>query len=221
DEDGTHSARCVNSRWTFILSLGYATYIIRRYIFASAVVLSLMGLNFGAEVAHSLTDSWIYRFGPLRRLAVQQGETDNNCTIDDSEAPFTPSNGYSIKSTTTGRKTLEQKMALSTPMKNLNKVRFGAVNASEVLTYVQRDSYEHYLFIREYMAIAGRSWSGPILTFAFFAIFLMLTFSFLLVMYIKNVTPLEWVYYAIWMAIRLFILIIHPILSLAHANAYV
>ena len=224
DEDGTNSARCVNSRWTFILSLGYATYIIRRYIFASAVVLSLMGLNFGAEVAHSLTDSWIYRFGPLRRLAVQQADTnaDNNCTIDGSEAPF--NSGYSIKSvvsTTTGRKTLEQKMALSTPMKNLNKVRFGAVNASEVLTYVQRDSYEHYLFIREYMAIASRAWSGPILTFAFFAIFLMVTFSFLLVMYIKNVTPLEWVYYTIWMAIRLFILIIHPILSLAHANAYV
>ena len=230
DDHGSSSQRCLNAQWTFWLSGGYATYIIRRYIYSSAVLLSLMGLNFGAEIAHSLTDSWIFRFGPLRRLANPEAEKEEPPSNEGSVAD------YSIKSSATGantiasiqaprashfRPSLEQMMQNSVPLKHLSRVKFGAVTAVEVMRYVQRDSYEHYLFIREFMTIASRSWSGPIMTFAFFAVFLMSTFSFLLVMYIRDVTPVEWVYYALWMFVRLGILIIHPVMSLAHANAYV
>ena len=31
----------------------------------------------------------------------------------------------------------------------------------------------------------------------------------------------DWIYYACWMLIRVFVLVIYPIISLAHANAYV
>ena len=244
DSDGADSLKCLNSKWTFLLSLGYATYITRKYIFSSAVLLSLTGLAFGAEIAHSLTDSWIYRFGPLRRLGAlntddmpdqsqSQGqgqgqgvlyeEFDATASMKSSLSGLGPGLGSSRPSVF--RQSLAERLSLeqtaTRPVRMPSKLKFGAVSAVEVMPYVQRDSYEHYLFLREFMSIASRTWSAPILTFVFFAVFLMVTFSFMLVMYIRNVTPVEWVYYTVYMLIRLTVLIIYPVLSLAHANAYV
>jgi hypothetical protein len=67
-DDGEHTRECKNVKLIFYMTFGYATHMIRRYIFCASVILSLMGLAFGAEVAHCLTDSWINRFSPLRRL---------------------------------------------------------------------------------------------------------------------------------------------------------
>jgi hypothetical protein len=47
-------------------------YVLRRYIFMSSVLVSLVGLAYGGELAHCLSDSWISRFGPLRQVGLQE-----------------------------------------------------------------------------------------------------------------------------------------------------
>jgi hypothetical protein len=109
----------------------------------------------------------------------------------------------------------------STTPNTTSSVIFKPVRAADVVPYVQRDSYEHFLFIREFMSIAGRMWSPTILTYFFFASFLIVSFYFLASLYANYSDFWDWVYYAIWMSIRMYVLVIYPITSLAHANAYV
>ena len=88
------------------------------------------------------------------------------------------------------------------------------------IQYLQRDSYEHYLFIREYMTIGSRSWSPIIVTLSFLCVFYVLIFAYGAIT-VGNVFPKFMpAYYCFWIIVRVFILSIYPIMSLAHANSY-
>jgi hypothetical protein len=96
-----------------------------------------------------------------------------------------------------------------------------AVTVHGALKYVQRDAFESYLFLREFMSTCSKAWSFTILLFAFLAVFFI--FSFLLgsIANAKFITDVEWAYYTIWTSIRVVSLIVYPITSLAHANVCV
>lgn len=92
------------------------------------------------------------------------------------------------------------------------------------MEYVQRDAYEHYLFIREFMFIGSRAWSPIILALTVLDIFYVFLFAYNAVTAEASgavLTTLDRVYFIIWIAIRVSLLTVYPIVSLAHANAYV
>jgi hypothetical protein len=206
-----------------IMTLGSLTSLLQKSIYISAVLLSLMGLHYGAEVGRGLVDSWINRFGMLRRLehiereAVPAGSSSRRTepTMKRTEASV---GGDAVLSAMHAHSQLTAPVA---PSPVATPEIIAPVLVPELMDYLQRDAYEHYLFIREFMFIGSRAWSPIILTLTFLDIFYVLLFAYNAVASSGNLTPSNRAYFIIWIAIRVFLLTIYPIVSLAHANAYV
>ena len=72
------------------------------------------------------------------------------------------------------------------------------------------------------MHIASRTWSSSIIALAFLDAFFILLFSYgAVTLGIYKIAIIDWVYYIIWITLRVSILTIYPVVSIARANAYV
>jgi hypothetical protein len=223
--DGQGSAFCKYFELQTILSLGYLTYIMQKSIYTAAVLLSLVGLHYGAEVGRGLVDSWINRFGMLRRLeyAGQKQSLVHGAGVGTSTIPQTPV--PSKKNTIVSDPVISSLHAPESTPKNPAEAIISEILVPvlmpELMDYMQRDAYEHYLFIREFMHIGSRAWSPIILTLTFLDTFYVSLFIYIAVTSGTQIAVIDWIYFACWIAIRVWLLTIYPIVSLAHANAYV
>jgi hypothetical protein len=95
------------------------------------------------------------------------------------------------------------------------------VPMEDFMECLQRDAYEHYLFIREFMFIGSRAWSPIIVTLTFLDTFYVSLFVYGAVTAGTEIAVTDWIYFTCWVSIRVWLLTIYPIVSLAHANAYV
>ena len=244
---GWDSSICKMERLNLILTLGYAVPILQRVIFINAVLLALVALNFGAEVGRGLVDSWITRFSSLRRLEYDATTATPDASSTKAKHTSVSSSSRDIinnssssnsrsGSSSSGNSNLENNMAVintmhqqapsghpSTTAMNIPVHRDSSspqADPATAIQYLQRDSYEHYLFIREYMTIGSRSWSPIIVTLSFLCVFYVLIFAYGAIT-VGNVFPkFMLAYYCFWIIVRVFILSIYPIMSLAHANSY-
>jgi hypothetical protein len=220
--DGRDSNDCLFYQLQMILSLGYLTYITQKAIFTASVLLSLMGLHFGAEVGRGLVDSWINRFGMLRRLEYGERNTPRGGADPVATTPRTA--GASAKSLGEPvTNALHQDMRSPPPQSVATEnppTILSPVPMAEVMEYVQRDAYEHYLFIREFMFIGSRAWSPIILTLTFLDTFYVSLFVYGAITAGTKVAVMGWIYFTCWVSIRVLLLTVYPIVSLAHANAY-
>ena len=64
-------------------SLLFLTDVTVIVLFYGSLVVCLVGLCYGAEIAYWMSDSWIRRFGPLRRVSARLGDNpaDHSCSI--------------------------------------------------------------------------------------------------------------------------------------------
>ena len=77
----SHDA-CLYSIVYAVGSLFYITYVVAQVLFYGSVVVCLVGLCYGAEIAYWMTDSWIRRFSSLRRVASTEEEEKINILIE-------------------------------------------------------------------------------------------------------------------------------------------
>ena len=217
---GQDSLICKNLWAFFAWSLGFTLVLVVKSIFIATVLLGMVGLSFGAEVGRALVDSWISRYGAMRILDAD-GNATSSSSVDSvrngKARQKSSSQTVSVKNALHPAAAVAAGGAKAGRCADLEK---GAVSLSEALVYVKRDSYESYLFIREYMSTASAAWSPMILTFAFLAVFFTLLFLVGGLQNVAIITPLMWAYYTVWVAIRIYLLIVFPVSSLAHANAY-
>jgi hypothetical protein len=236
-DNGQNSAVCNYYEALFYLSGWYLVPVVMKVIFACTVLLAMVGLALGAEVGRGLVDCWINRFGCLRILDADGNnsrETEELSETDMLLLPRRASSATAAADVENGRlrtssavvNAMHQRstsVARSSVSMEARPPRKGelAVTVHGALEYVQRDAFESYLFLREFMSTASKAWSFTILLFAFLAVFFI--FSFLLgsIANAKFITDVEWAYYTIWTSIRVASLIVYPITSLAHANVCV
>jgi hypothetical protein len=78
------SGDCNFAYYYLIFTAGNATGYLLHYIFASSVVVALVGLAYGAEIAYRMTDSWIVRFEDLRRIPTPtlEGEGPDETSVN-------------------------------------------------------------------------------------------------------------------------------------------
>jgi len=205
-------------------------------IFMSSVLLTLTALGFGSEIGRGLIDSWIARFGPLRRLNnAQLSEVEATGKYDDptkSAGEMTPLRER-FASTPNAvvnelHKQLEKQLpAIPAHLETLSPVSADieapgmSLTPSEILPYLPRDAYEHYLFVREFMCTGSRSWSPIIIALTFLCTYFVALFVSGAVLLGSQLSAMGWFYYISWVSVRVSLLIIYPVVSLAYANSYV
>ncbi len=231
---GQDSALCNNFRWIFILTLGFSVTTLQMIIFMSSVLLTLTALGFGSEIGRGLIDSWIARFGPLRRLNdVQMKQVETTGNINELVPPLSPPRGRFAATPNAVvndlHKQLEKNLpAIPVQMEVPLPARSGDVEAPEmcltpieILPYLPRDAYEHYLFVREFMCTGSSSWSPIIIALTFLCAFFVALFISSAVAIGSHLSALGWFYYIMWVTVRVLLLVIYPVVSLAYANTYV
>lgn len=242
-EAGHNSVYCNNFKYVFICTLGYSLPLLLKMIFSSSVLLALVALSIGADVGRALVDLWVSRFGCLRILDAEGNE------IIGRSGPSAPGRGghlsgqeeaivNALHSAEAGERPKPAATAKANHSKAIPSATCAAgkarsaiqaamagdapsVTPSEALILVQRDAYESYLFLREYMSTASKVWSFTILNFIFLAVFFCTLFLLGAVANGKRASALLWAYYSIYTAVRVFLLTMYPITALAHANSYV
>ena len=221
---GQDSSVCNNLRWVFIFTLGYLISVLQTIIFMSSVLLTLIALGFGSEIGRGLIDSWIVRFGPLRRL--NEAQMKDLVSLEKSDGPIrrkselTPSFRQRFASTPNAvvnelHKQLEKELP-ALPAQTEVHESTDCKCFSDILVYLPRDAYEHYLFVREFMSTGSRSWSPIIIALIFLCIVICGA-----VLFGTQLATLGWVYYIVWVCVHVYLLMIYPIVSLAYANTCV
>ena len=269
-----------------IATLGYVTTIATRSLFALSVLVSLVGLAYGSEVAHLLAWTWIDRFGCLRKLGRLQstvawaggadgssgasvtGESSGEQVVhgkSSASATVRPEENIAIRKGQqrgedideeeeeeeevvnalhsdggkspqpadarydyAGRRSQDCSRAMHqspSPNEATVKPAFAPFadkpeREADVPALIKSESYEHYLFVREFMTLAGRSWS-PMLTGFIFAILIIAGFDILLAVQEQLSVKLYLAYAIVFFVIRFLLLVVLPVAILAHANSHV
>ena len=175
---------CGVYRLQFILSFGCITLFLNSFIFLEAVVISLVGLLYGAEISFRMSKSWIARFSDLRKLheELQSKEWDDS---------------------------------------NMNRQQqneFLKLSTKDIVPHISRDAFEHYLYMRRYMKLAGNIWSGAIVGMFCLMIFLSATYALALYINHTDLTSQKLAYFLFPLISNFLILFVFPLCCIAHAN---
>eukprot|EP01034_Spumella_vulgaris_P027734 gene27734-34501_t len=194
------SKDCNFAYYYLIFTLGNATGYFLHYIFASSVIVALVGLAYGAEIAYRMTDSWIVRFEDLRRIPMPSEGGEDDEKEKDVRDTFSTASG-------------------DTPLNfSTNNAGSGVAN-KDLFEMLQRDACEHYMFIREYMNQAGQLWSIALV--GVFGVFVFIIVAYLYALLVlKEKTMLLRDGVITFIVIRFVVLVIYPIVSLSHANSF-
>ena len=86
---------------------------------------------------------------------------------------------------------------------------------------IVKDATEQYLFLREIMAAADRIWSPALTALFLFAAYISVQYSAFAVIYALDNNIFLVIQIIIFILIRISVLVLYPIISISHANAYI
>jgi hypothetical protein len=66
---GSQHDNCAYYQYFVIASCGFSTFVLLQYIYASSVIITLVGLAYGGEIAYRSANSWLQKYGGLRRVS--------------------------------------------------------------------------------------------------------------------------------------------------------
>jgi hypothetical protein len=110
------------------MSLGYFTHWLMWSTVGNACAVTLFGLVYGADIAHSLAKTWFDRFVTLRRM--QPPVTDISDMMKTEE---------------------DESLNARKEFSDLDRML-------HIMPYVKRDAYERYIYIHEIMLAFGKRW---------------------------------------------------------------
>lgn len=196
-----HGLNCA-AQYTFvILSFGTISFYVVFVIITLSILVALVGLLYGAIIMHALAMCWVDRYAGLRIV------DDQLEILEEQERRKTHGTGPVAM----GRRQPEEEKEDDTIMID-SKTSY----SRSLLRYqIERDAYEHYLFIQEYVTQASDMWS-PLLLVLFVVSLLFLAFS-IYQMFSGAASKVlgPW----IWIAAIFVFTTFFPIYCIAYANA--
>lgn len=219
------------------LTVGFLTRSTLQYIFAASVLVTLVSLAYAGEASFQLIHSWLKKFRSLRRVKL----TDQTCKVVPFVAPVISSDAQ--KNKTTESTNINDTMVRS-PLMNSSIVVDGdklnekieekiEENGEEkeeeehwtfedqsILDYVKRDATEHYLLIREIVNVSSEIWSPAMTGLFFIVVYSIFAFVVLFILYFYALNTFSFIIFGTYITVRVVILLVYPILSMSHANAY-
>ena len=190
---GQSSLTCQINVINIVLNLGGLTQQLFSFFVYSTMVLSMIGLSYGSELAFFMIGAWLQRYSNLRR--VSHGE--------DQEDSAPPSSSQHEDKCAEAETEVDQELDNLTP-------------------HLTRDATEHYLFIVEYLRQCGALWSPVIVVvyiYAFVLIFVIVgAFTILPASQLVGFSVAQ---YSLVFVLQILLFITFPTWSLAHVNAYI
>lgn len=203
-----------------LLTLGSMTLYFVQLIFGMSIMVALVSLSYGSEIAYRLTDAWIKKFKSLRRVE----EYDMEEFIDQN---LEKKKNASIGRNHSGRSSVKAAVVTSDEvMPFVSKRQFHFESEKNICEHplyywIKRDATEHYFFICEVFQASDRIWS-PALTFIFLMAVGIALVAVLYAVLLGNIShPIVLLQTIIFASVRIFVLFIYPLMSLCHANAYI
>ena len=202
---GQSSLQCRNTIILGVLTLGGLTNQLFSFILYGTMILSMIGLSYGSELAFFMIGAWLRRYSNLRRVSHGPDKEDSEETTP-SPSPA-PSHHLS----------LEEKCE-----DHAEKESEGEQELDDLTPHLTRDAIEQYLFIVEYLRQCGALWSPVIMVVLVYAFVLI----FVLVGAIVILPPSLLATFSVGQYLLVFLLqivlfIVFPTWSLAHVNAYI
>eukprot|EP01036_Dinobryon_divergens_P032868 gene32868-42547_t len=201
---GQSSAVCQYQIVYAVLTFGHLTYSVSYFLLCATMIISMIGLTYGSELAFHMIGSWLRRYCTLRRVSFRSHHSchhnalrqshDNNCSL--------------------GKEKEGEIEAVE--LKEANEME-------EMMTdYLTRDATEQYLFIVEYLRQCGSLWSFNIVFIYFVATFLLAIFIFIVASTPVGTifSPAEVLKLAVYV-FQICLFLVFPTLSLAHVNSYI
>ena len=190
---------CQNVIIEAVLRFGYLPETILLYLMYGALLVSIIGLTYGTELAYHMVHCWMKRFAALRKVARFQEESDD---VDRDN-----------KSAAAEDTMLDSSPSSLSPDGQLR----------ELSKRLRADAAEQYLFVVEFMRQAGAVWAPVIVWMYVYALFLLLGMIYLYLVFINDDVSLS--SNVIWTMVtftgQIIMFAIFPTWSLAHANSLI
>lgn len=202
---GQSSPSCQYEIVSTVLRLGNLTYLVSNLLLYSTMVISMIGLTYGSELAFHMVGSWLKRYSTLRRVSFHSHQSfhhnalrqphDNQCTVENAN---------------------DGEMEVVVEPTEANEME------TLITEYLTRDATEQYLFIVEYLRQCGSMWSLIIVLIYFVATFLLVVVVFVVVSSPTGtiLEPIAVLNVSVY-AFLVILFLVFPTLSLAHVNSYI
>jgi hypothetical protein len=203
----------------FVFSICGLSFALDNVLYGCSILVALVGLAYGGEIAFRLAECWIQKYHALRRIK--------------AKLPARKEPGKGAKALSINQ---ESKLDEINDMKTNKLLQSFLARASIQDTWeypgdeskmqkiIRRDAIEHYLFISALLRKAGDMWSPLLMLFIFLVIYIcladvlyltvavQLTKSAAVTIFIVRIT--------VYVTIRILVLVVYPILSITFANSY-
>ena len=203
-ELGQGSVACQNYIIAMVLTMGSLTSAVISYLLFGTLIVSIIGLTFGTELAYHMTEWWIRRYVGLRKVSVKDDGLESHIEV-----------GAVHQNATITVEALEDG-----PVPNGDE----QLSLSEVASYLKTDAVEQYLFLVEYMRQCGVIWSAVIVGLYMYATVMGLVSGYYVtsyVLYPTSGTAFQDVMFILPFIFQCLLFFIFPALSLAHANSLI
>lgn len=195
-----------------VMTFGFLTNIAIVYLLYGSLVVSLIGLIYGTELAYHMVHCWMKRYSTLRKIRPEQNEDDKVTAGDDDSLHRTPS---SKKKSTVEESTI---MDYSLPLLSTST----EAQLRGLSKQLQTDATEQYLFIVEYMRQAGVLCAPTVVWMYAYALFLIVAILYMyFVNYLNTAISSYIAYLMASFFCQILMFIIFPTWSLAHANSLI
>ena len=187
-----------------VLTFGSLTNQIYTFLFNGTMIISLISLTYGSELAFHMIGAWLQRYSSLRRVTFQSRQVSRR-----------QPHGSRCSDGTDAEAEAEGKVEAAGQSEDKEM--------EDLMTeYLARDATEQYLFMVEYLRQCGSLWSFNILLMYIDAIYLL----FFLMYNILSVPPGAYLDISLILGLavyffQVFIFLVFPTLSLAHVNSYI
>ena len=165
---GQGSDVCHNYTIYFALSFGFSIHAVYQYLLYGALIVSLIGLRYGTELAYYMVDCWMRRYARLRKTGLPSTRNESNGM-------------YSIVSPFLDTLNNEEKES---------EIEKGeGEGGNDISKSLRTDAIEQYLFMVEYMQQSGAIWSPVITGMYVYAMIQLGQITFNLYSYSVSATP--------------------------------
>ncbi len=211
---GPDNIICKNTIISMVLTVGSLVPALILYLLYGTLIVSIIGLTIGTELAYHMTDWWIRRFVGLRKVAVQSVEYEGKLSRPDASVVQ--------ENAITARETIQDR-----PASVINEDQ--RLSLLDLEKYLKTDAVEQYLFLVEYMRQCGVIWSAVIVGLYLYAIIMGLISVYQCVVYILYPSPtsnssdtiFQHTLFVLPFICQFLLFSVFPTVSLAHANSLI
>jgi hypothetical protein len=217
---------CSYFQWEFVLTLAYSTRVVTKYFFGSSIMLSLLGLAYAADIAVLMVRAWIARYSSFRKMDIflQADEVPSEETAQQIDRLPAMSEGDQAVYNAIKRTYSEDKRTAEALPVDGDDTLPAATGAAVYQSLLKRDAYEHYLFMRTFIATACASWSPIVVGFlalVFFWSLYYLTYASVVGASNSVNAKLAVANVMTFLLVRLAVLVVMPIIFIANVNEYI